>query len=55
MGIFFPIFLGTMLGGMDYHTSIMDYKLTNESQKDYIKSKWGLMISLMFRGWYGGA
>lgn len=48
MGIFFPIFLGAMLGGMDYHTSIMDYKLTNESQKDYIKSKLGLMISLIF-------
>ncbi|MCI8410621.1 MAG: hypothetical protein HFJ09_15395 [Lachnospiraceae bacterium] len=47
MGIFFPIFLGAMLGGLDYHASIMNYKLTNESQKDYIKSKLGLMTSLI--------
>lgn len=47
MGIFFPIFLGAMLGGLDYNASIINYKLTNESQKDYIRSKLGLMMLLI--------
>ena len=48
LGIFLPIFFGAILGGGDYGYAIIEYKLTNESKKEFLQSKiYFLMIGII--------
>ena len=47
LAIFVPILLGALLGGVDYRNNIIQYKFTNESRKDFLKSKIIFLVLLV--------